>query len=675
MEKKWKPVPDVEALRYKGTSENPDIKIFVSHRIDLDSETIDNPLYIPVRCGAVYDEREDVTMLGDDTGDNISDRRESFCELTVQYWAWKNVEADYYGLCHYRRYLSFSGKEYVADKQSIVHEKKLGISTIQKHKLDDKNNITQQISCYDAIIAKDFDLREYPFPDKKRDVYQYWKELDQLFIDYKYISVMLEIISKMYPDYTDIAQKYMKGQKFLGYNCFILKKELFYDLCEFEFSILFEMERRIDFSNYSERMTRSLGYFSEVLYSIWLEKNVINRDQEIKYNRLQLVMFDNVEKDLERLTSPESMNNLVPIVVMSSKVYAAFSAPFLQSLVECTRNSNYKYEVIYLHNEISENDRKKLEQIVMTSGNICVKFINPDGLIDISRFFVATHNYAAEAYYRLLCPWILPKHYKKVLVFDIDLILKDDPANLYCIPLGNNWAAGVKDVLWQGLLNLHSNINDYAKNTLKLKNPYNYINTGVILLDIQRIRENFEFEYVLEFANSKRFMYQEQDIFNVLFEDHIHFLDVSWNYYVASNLDMQNGLSGAPNKAYRDYCDSNNQIKILHFAAQPKPWFAPEILNAEEYWNLARKTPFYEALISRMMDAKAIFYTSSAHGAHGSFNIADQRSGARRLADKVLPKGSKRREFAKVLLPKGSLRWRFCKQIYYIFKPQYRPVK
>ena len=60
MEKVWKPVPDVEELKYHGTPEKPDIKIFVSHRIDLDSETIDNPLYIPVRCGAVYDERENV---------------------------------------------------------------------------------------------------------------------------------------------------------------------------------------------------------------------------------------------------------------------------------------------------------------------------------------------------------------------------------------------------------------------------------------------------------------------------------------------------------------------------------------------------------------------------------------------------------------------------------------
>ena len=111
-ERQYRPLPDVECLKYHGMPDKPDIKIFVSHRIDLDSETIDNPLYIPVRCGAVYDEREGVTMLGDDTGDNISEKRESFCELTVQYWAWKNVNADYYGLCHYRRYLGFSEEKY-----------------------------------------------------------------------------------------------------------------------------------------------------------------------------------------------------------------------------------------------------------------------------------------------------------------------------------------------------------------------------------------------------------------------------------------------------------------------------------------------------------------------------------------------------------------------------------
>ena len=54
----------------------PDVKIFVSHRVDLDSVAVENSVYIPVRCGAELDTNENPTMIGDNTGENISDKRE-----------------------------------------------------------------------------------------------------------------------------------------------------------------------------------------------------------------------------------------------------------------------------------------------------------------------------------------------------------------------------------------------------------------------------------------------------------------------------------------------------------------------------------------------------------------------------------------------------------------------
>ena len=50
---------------------------------------------------AVYDEEGNSEIQGDDTGDNISKLRMSFCAFTVQYWAWQNVDADYYGCLLY----------------------------------------------------------------------------------------------------------------------------------------------------------------------------------------------------------------------------------------------------------------------------------------------------------------------------------------------------------------------------------------------------------------------------------------------------------------------------------------------------------------------------------------------------------------------------------------------
>lgn len=66
-------------------------------------------MYLPLHVGAegkkdVVGNNLDLGYLKDNTGDNISALNPSFCELTGLYWAWKNLDADYIGLVHYRRH-------------------------------------------------------------------------------------------------------------------------------------------------------------------------------------------------------------------------------------------------------------------------------------------------------------------------------------------------------------------------------------------------------------------------------------------------------------------------------------------------------------------------------------------------------------------------------------------
>lgn len=221
----YKPVPDVEALRYKGTPEKPDIKIFVSHRIDMDSETIDDLLYIPVRCGAVYDKREGITMLGDDTGDNISEKRNSFCELTVQYWAWKNIKADYYGFCHYRRYHCFAEGDYTlasdeANNGCVVVDRLTG-DVCQTYGLEE-SVIRKVLSKNDVICHRPVDLRNHSLKNnyaamKASPKYHNMKDVDEV----------LRIISKKYPSMYKYARRYFSGQESWLYNCYVMKAEIF----------------------------------------------------------------------------------------------------------------------------------------------------------------------------------------------------------------------------------------------------------------------------------------------------------------------------------------------------------------------------------------------------------------------------------------------------------------
>lgn len=216
---------------------------------------------------------------------------------------------------------------------------------------------------------------------------------------------------------------------------------------------------------------------------------------------------------------------------------------------------------------------------------------------------------------------------------------------------------------------------DYATKKMKMKKPYNYVNTGVMVFDLARIRKNVSMKDLLKYANDNHFRIQEQDLINAYFEGKIQFLDISWNYYIETNSWITHCINYAPLVGGDEYNKAKKSPNLLHYANVPKPWDDPSSKYAESFWEIARKTQFYEVILSRLMDRKVGCLHGAVYDLQVRAGIFDTRTGARKFADKLLPPGSKRREFAKFLLPKGSLRWRFCKQIYYIFKPQYRPVK
>ena len=66
-------------------------------------------IYVPVQVGAEGKELIK-DYIPDNTGENISKLNPYFCELTGLYWAWKNLDAQYLGLVHYRRYFTESKK-------------------------------------------------------------------------------------------------------------------------------------------------------------------------------------------------------------------------------------------------------------------------------------------------------------------------------------------------------------------------------------------------------------------------------------------------------------------------------------------------------------------------------------------------------------------------------------
>lgn len=247
------------------------IEIYVSHRIDVRSFLPNCSLYVPMRCGAVYDQSSNPTIAGDDTGDNISERRASFCELTVQYWAWKHAQADYIGLCHYRRYLSMIHARSKTDVYGHMIEPILDESSCKMYGLDDAARIESSIEGVDALTIPYNEAYRIVTPSgRKNTVVEHWSAYDGFLIKADTIDLLQQIVQTRQPKYSDAMQQFLSGSKLRGYNCFIMRRDLFQEMCAFQFDVLFELERQLDTIGYNESLKRSVGFMGEILFGTYM---------------------------------------------------------------------------------------------------------------------------------------------------------------------------------------------------------------------------------------------------------------------------------------------------------------------------------------------------------------------------------------------------------------------
>lgn len=198
-------------------------------------------VYLPVLVGAVKNYKPGIDYQRDDAGENISAKNPYYNELTGIYWAWKNLkDVDAVGLVHYRRYF------YV--------KKPFSLENVAK-----EADFAKLLEKYDVIVPT---KRNY-YIESNYDHYVHAHPAEPL-------DKTREIIAVDYPDYLPAFDMMMKRRSAHMFNMFVMKKEQFNDYCEFIFSILSELEGRIDISGYSVQDQRVYGYISERLMDVWL---------------------------------------------------------------------------------------------------------------------------------------------------------------------------------------------------------------------------------------------------------------------------------------------------------------------------------------------------------------------------------------------------------------------
>lgn len=619
------------------------IKIFSTQRIDKKADVFECESIVPVRCGAVYDKTDGGGIIGDNTGENISEKRMTFCELTTQYWAWKNVDADYYGFCHYRRYFSFSDKKYDSDGWETVIDSYIDEKTQKKYKIYDEN-IAKAVEGYDVLLPRAIELSNVGM---KSVIDQYDSGV---FLDKKHIEMTLDIIKELYPETYECAKEFFYGSKLVLCNMMIMKKDLFHEYSKWLFDIVFELEKRIDMSDFSEERKRTPGHVAERLlgaYCHYLEKE---RGAKIGYK--QLVMFTKPEKEtvIEPVFDDE---NTARIVLSSSLYYAPFCAATVQSIINSS-SENHNYDIIILHTEITKKTEDMFRLMVKDRKNFSIRFCNVSRMVSQFNLAVCEH-FSVETYYRLAIGSFLPG-YKKVVYLDSDLIVMRDIYELYSTDLKGNALAGAVDICLSGINNGYDKRRPkYYTNRafMKKENLLKMINAGVLVINQEKINSIYTSKQLLTYAQQSNFELCDQDVLNSLFQGSILYLPTNWNTpnYEADTLPDW-CVRFAPEYLVKDYKSATKNPYILHYSSTIKPWNEPGYQYAHIFWQTLRQTPFYELVIHRRIVENASFFASTVAPSSGKRRVKkpkDERF-IRRMADKFMPKGTRRRENVKKLV-------------------------
>jgi len=218
-------------------------------------EIPNNQLYTPLYVGGneILCERG----IHDNTLDNISELNNAYCELTALYWIWKNSDENIVGLVHYRRYFKIGNK--ILEKQDVEN-------ILKSHSII----VTKKRNYFITSIEKHYEKAHV-----KED-----------------LELTRKIIIDLFPDYIDSYNKVMKGSSISLYNMFVTDSITLSNYCDWLFKIIDLVYERLDITKYDQYQKRVIGFLSERLFNVWIDKNI--EPSKIKY--LDVINTDGEDK-------------------------------------------------------------------------------------------------------------------------------------------------------------------------------------------------------------------------------------------------------------------------------------------------------------------------------------------------------------------------------------------
>ena len=263
----------------------------------------------------------------------------------------------------------------------------------------------------------------------------------------------------------------------------------------------------------------------------------------------------------------------IPIFLAADDNYLPYLTVTLKSISEHS-SPEYVYDVRVLNTGLQPYNVRRMRRLRFDNINLFLVDVTDSVEAIRSQLSVRLRDYYSEAiFYRIFISAMYPR-INKAIYIDCDTVLVDDIAKLYFTEMGENILAGVTDECVQGV----PEFCDYVEHYVGVK-PEKYINSGVLVINFKQFRKHRVAEKFIELLveHNPDTVAPDQDYLNFLCRDKIHYLDAAWN-------KQPNPANPAPIA----------EQHLIHYNMHAKPWHRIDVLYSEEFWDVARRTPYYE---------------------------------------------------------------------------------
>lgn len=454
-------------------------------------------------------------MIGDDTGDNISLLNRTYNELTALYWAWKNYDElgdpDYIGLMHYRRHFVFNEGE------------------IKVYEIPDmeSEHYFEALNYNPEKLIKDLEDCDFACHLGKVDgIYKHYLANHRI----EDMELALEILKKKYPKYYSYSEEYMKQDVGNFCNMFIFPKEMFFEYCEYIFSILEEFRSRVDVSE-------KRFFISERLTGIFIYAKM---QQGLKYKVYPINFVC------------EGIN--IPIAYPLTKTNAyAVSVSIASALQNADKTTSFTFYLMH-GKDVDKGIKEKFSRLAEYYSDRKCSFEFIESLYE-------------PEYYPLEISERLPK-LNKLIYFNEKAIAMHDLSEFYR-------TCSVDDYLISGIPKT------YAGNDSELRK----LSDSIFVINCKFMRNH----KILEKAKKLTSDYPGIQVINSLCENQIGYF-AEWFVTLAGDKRLYDRAIRAKAKNRGQYQLEATWRPVLYFG-QNEPWSNIQGIYSNFWWNCAVKTP------------------------------------------------------------------------------------